>query len=322
VIEEVLADLYRIEIPLPNSPLRALNSYFIRGPVRSLLVDTGMNREECRTAMNEALQELHVNMGETDIFLTHMHSDHSGLVSSLIADSTRVYCSRPDGERLQAESRWGEMLAYARQNGFPQQELDLVMDKHPGKKFGDGGLTTFEPVKEGDTLSVGDYRFRCVETPGHTIGHICLYDAGRRLLIAGDHVLGTITPNISAWATGENPLHRYLESLDRVGAMQIDLALPGHRAIVTDCHGRIQELKQHHQVRAEEILTILKQGPMTAYQVASRMTWNMRYDCWEQFPVPQKWFAAGEALSHLIYLEGTARVRRERVDGTVTFSRP
>ncbi len=31
MIEEILANLYRIEIPLPRSPLKALNSYVIKG---------------------------------------------------------------------------------------------------------------------------------------------------------------------------------------------------------------------------------------------------------------------------------------------------
>jgi len=47
MIEQVLPDLFRIEIPLPNSPLRSLNSYLIKGKERFLIIDTGMNREEC-----------------------------------------------------------------------------------------------------------------------------------------------------------------------------------------------------------------------------------------------------------------------------------
>jgi hypothetical protein len=44
--DEVFPDIFRIPIPLPRNPLRAINTYLIRGRDRSLLVDTGMNRPE------------------------------------------------------------------------------------------------------------------------------------------------------------------------------------------------------------------------------------------------------------------------------------
>ena len=45
MVEEIFPDLHRIEIPLPNNPLKALNSYVIKAPGRNLIVDTGMNRD-------------------------------------------------------------------------------------------------------------------------------------------------------------------------------------------------------------------------------------------------------------------------------------
>ena len=32
-------------------------------------------------------------LGETEIFVTHMHVDHSGLIPVLANDLTKVYCS-------------------------------------------------------------------------------------------------------------------------------------------------------------------------------------------------------------------------------------
>ena len=50
---------------------------------------------------------------------------------------------------------------------------------------------------------------------------------------------------------------------------------------------------------------------LTAYQVASRMTWDIKADSWEAFPLNQKWFATGEALAHLEYLMEAGQVARE-----------
>jgi glyoxylase-like metal-dependent hydrolase (beta-lactamase superfamily II) len=82
--EEIAANIYKIEIPLPNSPLKFINSYVIRSPERNLIIDTGMNREECMNAMKAGLQELGVDLRKTDLFISHYHVDHLGLAPKLI----------------------------------------------------------------------------------------------------------------------------------------------------------------------------------------------------------------------------------------------
>ena len=94
--EEILPDLYRIEIPVPKSPLKTSNSYLIKNRQRSLLIDTGMNRKECLEVMSDALNNLKVDLKQTDIFITHLHVDHLGLVEKLASNSSRVYLSNID----------------------------------------------------------------------------------------------------------------------------------------------------------------------------------------------------------------------------------
>src|SRR4030042_4586972 len=96
MIEELLPDLYRVEIPLPRSPLKALNSYVIKGNGRFLIIDTGMNREECLRPMRSALQKLDIDLNRADFFITHLHADHSGLVGVLPPDSSKIYFNKTD----------------------------------------------------------------------------------------------------------------------------------------------------------------------------------------------------------------------------------
>jgi glyoxylase-like metal-dependent hydrolase (beta-lactamase superfamily II) len=149
------------------------------------------------------------------------------------------------------------------------------------------------------------------------MGHICLYESDKKILISGDHILIDITPNIQCWSDDQNPLKSYLESLDKVYQLEVDLALPGHRRLIKNHKQRIEELKNHHNNRLDEVLSILAQAPMSAYQIASLMTWDIVCESWDQFPVAQKWFATGEALSHLKYLEEEGKVLR-RTDGNET----
>jgi glyoxylase-like metal-dependent hydrolase (beta-lactamase superfamily II) len=312
MVEELRPDLFRIMVPLPDSPLKFLNSYVVRSAGRNLVVDTGLNRDECFEVMKAGLAELRIDPDKTDFFITHLHADHFGLVSRLISGSSRVYFNRPDAEIIEAWPGWGPMLAYAAENGFPDDELHRAIEQHPGFKFSPEWVPELNIQQDGDVIAVGDYHFRCIHTPGHSLGHTCLYEPEKKLLVAGDHILIDITPNIQCWSETQNPLKNYLSSLDLVHDLDVDLALPGHRRLIFDHRSRIAELKEHHSRRCKEIVRIVSNGALTAYEVASRMTWDLRCDSWEEFPLAQKWFATGEAIAHLRYLKEQGRIDRVR----------
>jgi len=96
--------------------------------------------------------------------------------------------------------------------------------------------------------------------------------------------------------------------------------LPGHRRVFGNCRERIEELKLHHRNRLEEILSILREGRKNAFRIASQMSWDVLYDSWDLFPVSQKWFAIGEAIAHLKYLEEEGIVRKEMQGQEIFFS--
>lgn len=325
MIEKIQPDLFRMEIPLPGSPLKAINSYVIKTPGRSLIIDTGMNRKVCLDAINSGLGEIGVDLARADFFITHMHADHSGLVSTLATDTASIYCSQPDAAMIVSgatpDNDWFKnMLQFALDNGIPEGVLHEALTHHPGFKYSSSGRMNFSIVRDGDTIQAGDYLFRCVETPGHTNGHMCLYDPRRKMLVSGDHILDDITPNISLWTDDRNPLGEYMASLDKILELDIDIVLPGHRRLIRDCGKRIRELKEHHRARVLEVLAIVEKGGGNAYQVASQMSWDLTYDSWDLFPAPQKWFATGEAVSHLKYLEVEGLVKKENSGRKVTFS--
>jgi glyoxylase-like metal-dependent hydrolase (beta-lactamase superfamily II) len=251
-----------------------------------------------------------------------MHADHCGLVPKLAADTSRVYFSQIDATFLEAaDSRfWERQANFARINGFPEDELQQAINNHPGYKYRSRDYRDFYILAEGNTINIGDYLFTCIETPGHTKGHMCLYEPNKKLFISGDHILINITPNISLWSDENNPLSEYLLSLDKVYDLDVALVLPGHRSPFKHFRERIQELKDHHQKRTSEVLAILEAGKQNAGQVARQMNWDMSYESWEQFPSSQKWFASGEAIAHLKYLVEKGKVRREIQGQKVVFS--
>ena len=257
VIEEILSNLYKIEIPLPENPLKATNSYVIIGSERNLIVDTGMNRKEYMNAMYAGLRKLGVDLKRTDFFITHLHADHLGLVSHLVTDSSKIYFNKTDAESISSGPNWDKFVDYGRINGFPENELQAALHNHPAYKYRWESRLSFHTLKDNDTIIIGDYTFKCVETPGHTRGHMCLYDNNIKALLSGDHILYNITPHIESWYDDKNPLEEYLSSLDKVFGLNIELVLPGHGCIFTNCKERIQELKFHHRKRANEVFFYL-----------------------------------------------------------------
>jgi len=320
MIQEILANLYRIEIPLPNNPLEALNAYVIKNSERNLIIDTGWDQKECMDAMQAGLRALGVDLRKTDFFITHLHADHLGLLSRLATETSTIYFNQPEAERIKSVNRWNDFVNFARMNGFPENELQSALHSHPGYKYGAKGDLSFRIVKEGDRVSIGDYVFKCVETPGHTKGHMCLYEPNKKIFAAGDHILSDITPTIQLWSDDWDPLKEYLESLEKVYKLDIEVVLPGHRGIIRNCKERIRELKDHHEKRLEEIVSILRKGSQNAFEVASQMSWDVIYEVWDTFPVSQKWFATGEAIAHLKYLEEKKKIKRKMEGQKIAFS--
>lgn len=317
--DEIRKNLYRIVVPLPNSPLKDLNSYVIKGENRNLIIDTGFNRSVCYEAMLKGLAELEMDLNKTDFMLTHMHADHTGLVTRLASETSRIFFSRIDARVFDDDQIWQSLVDFAQINGFPADELQKALARHPGFKYGPKQKPVFTLLDDGDVIECGGYRLQCIATPGHTQGHICLYEKDRKIFFSGDHILFDITPHIASWAYTTNSLADYMASLDKVYHLPVDLVLPGHRSFLGDLKSRIDELKIHHRERADEVMDVLGSETLHAYDIAAGMTWDIDCETWEDFPIALKWFATGEALAHLRYLEGEGRISRNAKQEIVTF---
>jgi len=323
MIEELLPNLYRVEIPLPRSPLKALNSYFIKGDGRFLMVDTGMNREECLLPMRDALKELNVDLNKTDFFITHLHADHSGLMGVLASESSKIYFNKTEASFVNFqpdEGYWMKHFVFYAANGFPEDEMKAVWKGHPGFRYSARRNIEFTPMVEGNQIQIGNYLFRCVETPGHSPGHMCLYEAEKKVLICGDHILFDITPNITHWEQLDNSLKHYLMNLEKVYGLDVSLILPGHRIVWDDHRRRIDELKEHHKHRLAEALDAVKDRGKTAWEVAPSITWDIDVKSWSEFPSVQKFFAVGETIAHLDYLVSEGEVRKETKNKLLYYS--
>jgi glyoxylase-like metal-dependent hydrolase (beta-lactamase superfamily II) len=99
MIEQILANLNKVEIPLPKNPLKTINSYVIKNSELNLIIDTGWNQEETMNAMQTGLRELGVDITKADFFITHLHPDHLGFVSNLATRNSTIYFNQKDEDR-------------------------------------------------------------------------------------------------------------------------------------------------------------------------------------------------------------------------------
>jgi glyoxylase-like metal-dependent hydrolase (beta-lactamase superfamily II) len=186
------------------------------------------------------------------VLLTHGHPDHWGLARRY-AETTLAH-----GD-VRSQLVFGEERTSRRRLlGVPPgiDVEDEVMRNLVGyTELTDGapGITT---IVEGD--HIGDWEV--LVTPGHAPGHVCLYRGRDRVLIAGDHLLPGVTPNIHLTSDMPDAVADYLSSLRRVAALDIGLVLPAHGEPFADATGRALELIEHHERRLAQLEGLLSAG--------------------------------------------------------------
>jgi hypothetical protein len=78
-------------------------------------------------------------------------------------------------------------------------------------------------------------------------------------------------------------------------------------------------LQEHHRARLNEVLAALGDGEKDVLQIAPHIRWDITARTWEEFPPPQKWFAFGETMAHVRYLEAKGQVHRRSRNGTIKY---
>ncbi|MHA2059750.1 MAG: MBL fold metallo-hydrolase [Candidatus Ranarchaeia archaeon] len=186
------------------------NIFFVNHKTEIILFDAGSDSTAPLTI--KALEDFGIPFEKVKaVVLTHCHADHSsGLVEMKKKNpNLQVWVSHREARVLEEA------------------------DDHIGLWSLIGLKVTPIPVdrqlKENDTFSTGDHKWQVLETPGHSSGSLCFYEAEKKILISGDTVFSRGSVGRVDFPTG-NP-KELGDSLNRLSTFEVGMLLPGHMAI-------------------------------------------------------------------------------------------
>lgn len=321
----VAPGVHWLRMPLPFQ-LDHINLWLLDDGEGWTVVDTGAGLEPTRALWEQAFASVLAGRPITRVVVTHFHPDHMGNAGWLTERwAAELWCTEP--EWFAAQYVWrtarevadmAPRLAHYRRHGLDEEGLGRM-----GRRAGHypGLVPTlaprFHPVRDGDTLTIGGRAWHAMTVYGHAPALLCLWSPDARVLVSSDQVLPKITTNVSVWPEQPqaNPLRLYLDSLARFWPLAADaLVLPSHGRPFRGLHARLDQLREHHEQRLGEALDALVE-PRTATDLLP-VLFRRKLDTHQLF------FAIGEALAHLNFLEAQgSAVRMAGTDGIDRFQK-
>ena len=317
-LTEVAEGVFELRLPIPFED-GLVNVFLFPDGDEADLLDCGMNSDESVATIKAAIGSLGAKRLRK-LVVTHIHPDHYGAAGSLAGPGMAdLYIHRLEvplvhPRYVELEQLVKEVHTYHLVNGVPESEAEVMSNSQRALSQ---VVKTAEPSVQLDgaeLLQMGRRHLRVEWTPGHSPGHICLYDRQDKLLFAGDHMLPDLSPNIGLHPQSTpDPLHEYLDGLRRLAAYEPDLILPSHGRPFTNAPARVKVLQAHHTKRLAQIVAIVGRGKRTGWEVALEL-WGPRANLYE------KRLALQEALAHLQALAVDDRVSKAVTPDSVRWT--
>ena len=316
-LKEVASGVFELRLPIPFED-GLVNVFLFPDGDEVDLLDCGMNADESLAMIHEAVDELGARRIRR-LVVTHIHPDHYGAAGALAGPGkAALYIHRLEvplvhPRYVELEQLVAEVRNYLLVNGVPADEADVLSNSQRALSE---VVKTAEPAVQLDGaehVTMGGRTLRIEWTPGHSPGHVCLFDRDGALLFAGDHILPDLSPNIGLHPQSTpDPLDDYIAGLRRMGALEPGLVLPAHGRPFADAQTRVEGLIAHHVRRLDQIEEIVGRVEKTGWQVALEL-WGRRENLYE------KRLALQEALAHLQALAVAGRVRKTATPESVRW---
>ena len=325
--------VYQIKFSIPFG-MKFVYLYLFKIDDDYVLIDAGFNMNKWARMFFSAVNDIGVDFKDIKYcILTHDHTDHIGLIKKFKRKNSniQILMHHYTNENIQWESNpknHEEIENLARENGklmvkygFSEEEGDTLVKMMTSWMKMTDYQEADRILQDGDVISFKTNKLKIIWTPGHSLGHINIFDNDRRFLFSGDHILSRITPhignfminpNISKEQDFTNILDYYLKSLDIIDDLNPKIIFPAHQEIIYNPHERILEIKKHHDNRLAEISKMIENNPMSPRQISLKH--------FGELDQMNSYLGLSEVLGHLIYLERQDKVKRTEKDGKYLFT--
>jgi glyoxylase-like metal-dependent hydrolase (beta-lactamase superfamily II) len=317
---EVADGVLWLRIPLPMV-LDHVNAYALRDGDGWTLIDTGLDTKKTRALWEGALAGPLTGLPVRRLIVTHHHPDHVGLAGWFQARGAELHMTRTAwlfARMLTLDEQAvpnSETLAYWQSAGMDAATFEERRGTRPFN-FADVVHPMplgFTRLSDGGTIEMGGRTWDIRFGQGHAPDHATFWSRNDDLVIGGDQLLATISPNLGVYATepGADPVGEWLESCAgfQPHAREAQLVLPGHKLPFTGLPARLKQLIQNHHGALDRLRGHLASGEKTAAECFAPL-FKRKIDAGTYG------LALVEAVAHLNHLLAIGAVtRHRRADG-------
>ena len=175
-----------------------------------ILIDTGFGSDISETL--QLIKEAGVTPEELHLIVnTHYHSDHVG---------GNFHLQKNYDIPIAAHKWDANLINTLHSEACSAEWLDQPVEPY----------RVDTKLSDSDEIHTGNRALTVLHTPGHTLGHISLYDPEEEVLICGDLFHRNDVGWLNLFREGVAAIHRSIESLDRLSKLRIQKAFSGHGA--------------------------------------------------------------------------------------------
>ena len=321
---EVAEGVLWFRLPLPMK-LDHVNVYALDEGDSWTVIDTGFASKKCKAIWQGMMDGPLGGKPISRVVVTHHHPDHIGLAGWLKSDfgaelvTTRTAWLTARMLTLDVqEVPNAETLAFYKLSGM---DAELYAKRATERPFNFADIVAPIPlgytrIQEGEQIKMGGRTWDIHMGNGHAPEHATFWSQDDNLVLAGDQILSSISPNVGVYATEPmaDPIGEWLEACERLNLLVRGdhLVLGGHKLPFTGLPQRMRQLIENHHSALKRLGKYIK-TPKSASEC---------FSCLFKRPIGEGEYglALVESVAHLSHLYQTGLATRElRSDGAWVY---
>jgi len=314
-----------IRLPLPMA-LDHVNVYAFDEGDSWTIVDTGFSTRTTKALWDGVLAGALGGKPVSRIIGTHYHPDHIGLAGWFVGMGAEFVTTRTTwltARMLTLDEQphyTPEALAFYQRAGMAADELARRKTERPFNFADcvDPIPVGYTRIVEGGTITFGGRTWDVRMGDGHAAEHATFWSRDDNLVVGGDQLLLSISPNLGVYPTepDADPVGEWMESCQKFlpFAQEDQLILAGHKVPYTGLPDRLAQMISNHHEALARLLDHLDQPRSAGDCFAPLFKRKITQDTYG--------LALVEAVAHLNHLHQTGRAARTLSgDGAYMFAR-